>query len=73
MSFENLGIPTVVVCTEPFMDSALLQAKSFGRSGFQPVKVPHPLGGLDSETVTRRVTAAEEQIIAALTGAQSGG
>ena len=70
MSFENRGIPTVVICTEPFMDSALLQAKSFGRSDFQPVNIPHPLGGLDASAVIGRAIMAEEQIIAALTEAR---
>ena len=68
MTFENRGIPTVVICTEPFIDSALLQAKSFGRSNFQPVKIPHPLGGLDLKSVIARAAAAEAQVIAALTG-----
>ena len=27
MSLENRGIPTVVVCTAPFLDSALIHAK----------------------------------------------
>ncbi len=68
MTFENRGIPTVVICTEPFLDSALLQAKSFGQPGFQPVRIPHPLGGLDLKAVTARAAAAEAQVIAALTG-----
>ncbi len=70
MSLENRGIPTVVICTGPFMDSAHLQARTFGRSGFQPVSISHPLGGLDNSGVTDRARAAEEQIIAALTSGE---
>ena len=66
MSLENRGIPTVVICTGPFMDSAHLQARTFGRPGFQPVSISHPLGGLDASGVTDRAKTAEEQIIAAL-------
>ncbi len=70
MSLENRGIPTVVICTGPFMDSAHLQARTFGRPGFQPVSISHPLGGLDASGVTERARAAVEQIIAALTSGE---
>ena len=70
MSLENRGIPTVVICTGPFMDSAHLQARTFGRPGFQPVSISHPLGGLDASGVKERARSAEEQIIAALTGGE---
>ena len=66
MSLENRGIPTVVICTAPFIDSALIQSRSFGRPGFQPVSIPHPLGGLDLNGVRERASAAEEMVIAAL-------
>ena len=67
MTLENRGIPTVVVCTGPFIDSAHVHARMLGRTGFQPVSIPHPLGGLNSEGVRQRVAVAEEQIISALT------
>ena len=67
MTLENRGIPTVVVCTGPFIDSAHVHARMLGRTGFQPVSIPHPLGGLSSEGVSQRVAVAEEQIISALT------
>lgn len=67
MSLENRGIPTVVVCTAPFLDSALIHAKAFGRPGFQPIIIPHPLGGLASERVLERAHAVEADIVAALT------
>ena len=67
MSLENRGVPTVVVCTGPFLDSANLHARVFGRSGFQPVVVAHPLGGLRLEQVNEKAATAAEQIVAALT------
>ena len=66
MALENLGIPTVVVCTEPFLDSALLHARTFGRPNFQPVPIPHPLGGLKRERVRERAGAIEDTIVASL-------
>ena len=67
MTLENRGIPTVVVCTGPFLDSAQLHARMLGRAGFRPVVIPHPLGGLGPEQVKQRAAEAEDQIIAALT------
>ena len=67
MSLENRGIPTVVICTGPFLDSANIHARIYGRSGFQPVVITHPLGGIEAERVNEKASAAAEQIIAALT------
>ena len=67
MSLENRGIPTVVVCTAPFQDSALVHARTFGCLDFQPVIIPHPLGGLDPDRVLERSRDVEAQIITALT------
>ena len=66
MSLENRGIPTVVICTGPFLDSANIHARIYGRSGFQPVVITHPLGGIEAERVNEKAAAAAEQIIAAL-------
>ena len=67
MALENRGVPTVVVCTSPFLDSAHIHARILGRPDFQPIVVAHPLGGLKPEQVSQRAAAAEEQIVAALT------
>ena len=67
MTLENLGIPTVVICTGPFMDSAFIQSRAFGNGGFQPVAIPHPLGGLSPEDVKQRAASIHDQIVAALT------
>ena len=70
MVLENRGIPTVVVCTGPFLVSANLHARVLGRPEFQPVVIPHPLGGLGLENVKQRAAAAVDQIVAALTKAE---
>ncbi len=67
MNLENRGIPTVVVCTGPFIDSAHLHARMLGREGFQPIVIQHPLGGLKSDGVMQRASDAESQIVSALT------
>ena len=67
MSLENRGIPTVVICTEPFMNSATIHSQMFGRPGFKPVHIPHPLGGLDDEQIMERAANLRDQIVAVLT------
>jgi len=67
MTLENRGIPTVVICTEPFLNSAHLQARTFGRPDFQPVGIPHPLGGIDQSLVQQRASAIYDQVVKALT------
>lgn len=68
MSLENRGVPAVVICTKPFVNSALIHARTFGAPEFEPVAVPHPLGGIAHETVRERALAIQEQVIAVLTG-----
>ena len=72
MTFENRGIPTLVICTQPFTNSALFQARAFGRPTFQPIEIPHPLGGIATDLVVQRAAAIQEQIVAALTNGGGG-
>ena len=67
MALENLGIPTVVVCTDPFLDSAFRHARTFGRRDFHPLGIPHPLGGLPADQVSVRAGELEQAVIDTLT------
>ena len=67
MTLEGRGIPTVVICTNPFLNSARIHARTFGRTGFRPVGIPHPLGGLKPEAVKERADSILDEIITALT------
>ena len=67
MTLENRGIPTVVICTAPFTNSALAQSKAFGRPGFEPISIPHPLGSLHPDTVIERAASIRDDIVRALT------
>ena len=57
----------MVICTEPFLNSAHMQARTFGRQGFLPVGIPHPLGGIDTTLVQQRASAIYDQVVKALT------
>ena len=67
MTLENKGIPTIVICTEPFLNAAYKHASFFGRKGFQPLGIPHPRGGITPELVSERAAELHQQIIKALT------
>ena len=67
MTLENRGIPTVVLCTDPFLNSAFRHANTFGRKDFRPLGFPHPLGGLTPDQVAVRASELEQAVIETLT------
>ena len=67
MTLENRGVPTVVLCTDPFLNSAFRHANTFGRRDFRPLGFPHPLGGLKPEQVAVRASELEQAVIEVLT------
>jgi hypothetical protein len=68
LAFEDRGIPTVLLCTEPFMNSARDHAEAFGTSDYQVVRVGHPLASLQPEQARSRADEALGGVIAILTG-----
>jgi hypothetical protein len=68
LAFEDRGIPTVLLCTEPFMNSAREHADAFGNPDYQAVRVSHPLASLPPDQARARADAVLEQIVAVLTG-----
>lgn len=68
LAFEDRGIPTVLLCTEPFMNSAREHADAFGNPDYQAVRVGHPLASLSAEQAQARADAVLEQVVAVLTG-----
>ena len=68
LAFEDRGIPTVLLCTEPFMNSARDHAEAFGNPAYQAVRVGHPLASLPAEEARARADEALGGAIAILTG-----
>jgi hypothetical protein len=68
LAFEDRGIPTVLLCTEPFMNSAREHANAFGNTDYQAVRVGHPLASLPPDQARARADAVLEQVVAVLTG-----
>jgi hypothetical protein len=67
-AFEDRGIPTVLLCTEPFMDSVREHAAALGNAEYQAVPVGHPLASLTPEQARARAEEALGSVIAILTG-----
>jgi hypothetical protein len=68
LAFEDRGIPTVFLCTEPFMNSARDHADAFGNPDYQAVQVRHPLASLTPEQARARADEALGGVIAVLSG-----
>ncbi len=68
ITFEQLGIPTAVVCTKPFIPTAKSMARILGIPDYPFVTVPHPLGSLKPDEVKERARMALPQIIEILLG-----
>jgi hypothetical protein len=68
LTFEDRGIPTVLLCTDPFMNSAADHAAAFGNPEYRAVRVGHPLASLPTEQAQARADEAFAQVIAILTG-----
>jgi hypothetical protein len=68
LAFEDRGIPTVLLCTEPFMNSARDHAEAFGNADYQAVRVGHPLASLQSAQTQARADEALGRIVEALIG-----
>ena len=63
IEFEKRGIPTAVICTEPFISSAKAMSKIGGIADYPFVMVPHPLGSLTRETLGERAMQAAPEVL----------
>jgi hypothetical protein len=68
LAFEDRGIPTVLLCTEPFMNSARDHAEAFGNPDYAAVRVGHPLASLRPGQARDRADQAIARVIEVLTG-----
>jgi hypothetical protein len=61
-TLRKRGVPTAVICTEPFLKLARAQSKVFGVPDLPAIMIPHPLGGVSIEQVEGRAHAAWPQL-----------
>jgi hypothetical protein len=57
------GLVTAVVCSNVFLRLGRTQAKIFGVPDLPLLVIPHPLGGLDLESVKKRAEIAAPQLV----------
>ena len=60
---EKLGIPTAVVCTEPFLNSGKAMALAHGFPDYPFALIPHPINATDYPILDQWVDQHLDQII----------
>ena len=68
LALEDRGIPTVLLCTEPFMNSARDHAEAFGNPDYTAVRIGHPLASLRPEQARDRADEALARVVETLIG-----
>ena len=63
IQFEKRGLPAAVICTEPFVSSAVAMSKMGGIPEFPFAVVPHPLGSLDKNSLRERAKEVVGDIV----------
>ena len=63
IQFEKRGLPAAVICTEPFVSSAVAMSKMGGIPEFPFAVVPHPLGILDENSLRERAKEVAGDIV----------
>ena len=73
VKLEQLGVPTVTVCSSAFSHAARKQAAGRGMEHLPVVEIPHPMHSAPHDAVTARAEAVVTQLVTALTERQSVG
>ena len=68
ITLEKKGIPTAVICTDPFVTSAKAMSVICGIPEYPYVVIPHPLGSLEPEKLRQRAIQASPDILRILLG-----
>lgn len=68
VDLEKAGVPTVLLCTTPFMAIAKAMGSGSGRSSLRVVEVKHPLGAISRDQVDERADGAVDRVERVLRG-----
>ena len=63
ITLERNGVPTAVICTEPFISSGKAMSKIGGIPDYPFVVVPHPLGSLSADQLRERAMQAAPEVL----------
>src|SRR5437870_4941080 len=72
MACEDRGLPTVFLCTEPFMNAARDHAEACGNPDYHAVQVRYPLASLTPKQARARADEVLGGVLAILTGQARG-
>jgi hypothetical protein len=64
---ERRGIPSAVICTEPFRPTVETVAKVRGMAGYSVAYIPHPVGSLSEEELRLRAREIAPEVKKLLT------
>ena len=67
IELEKLGIPTAVICPEPFRNTAEVVAKIRGMENYPIAYIPHPVGSLNEDQLRKRAKEVTPKILKILT------
>jgi hypothetical protein len=68
VELENAGVPTVLLCTTPFLAIAKAMGSGAGRARLRVVEIEHPLGAISRDDVARRAASAVDRVEQVLRG-----
>jgi hypothetical protein len=60
---EKLGVPTAVICTEPFISSGKAMAVAHGFPDYPFAVIPHPINATTHEVLDRWVEDSLPEVI----------
>ena len=68
IELEKQGVPTAVICTQPFVSSGRAMSTICGIPDYPFVVIPHPLGSLTPEKLKARAIGAVPDVLRILLG-----
>ncbi|HEX8968902.1 MAG TPA: hypothetical protein VF937_13540 [Chloroflexota bacterium] len=68
---EKLGVPTAVLCTEPFARTAESMARRRGFPNYRYILVEHPLSSARPEAIRQRAEKALPEVLSIILGQES--
>ena len=66
--FEERGIPGIALVTEPFRQTGVAMAATWGRPGFRFLCVPHPIAILGNTDLDERADRLVPLVVELLAG-----
>jgi len=69
---EKLGVPTVVVTTEPFISSGKAMAVSHGIPDYPFVVIPHPIAATETEKLQSWADRVVDQVVSIWLNGETG-